>query len=460
MTGAARDHGATIVVSALASAFSVALILLTSVMSAAMDAQGLEGGTFRVLLLIVSGLFILIALYVGAIVTANTFATVIAGRTRQIALLRLLGATSSKVRARVAIEGLFAGAVGATIGLVIAVGLVAFVALAGPGFGWLPRGEYPLFDPLALVAVVVVVATTWIAAWSGSRRVAGVSPIAATGAAVEQNQEESRSRRSRSVWALILMILGAAILAVGVYLGMVTALGLVVAFFGGLISFTGIAIGAHLVMPPVLRLAGRALGSGPATRIAVANAERYPERTSRSAIGLVIGVTLVTMFSVALATYEQMTLAIFADEPDVAAEYTSALAITSLICTVLVGFSAVIASVGMVNTLSLGVLQRTRELGLLRTLGFTGRQVRGMVVAESAQITLAALGLGLVLGIVYGWAAAQSLLGEQVGLVGPTIPWPVLLGVILFGIVLAIGASVAPSRRAVRIAPVSALAAD
>ena len=461
MNAAARDHVATIVVSALATAFAVALILLTGVMSAAMDAEALESGTFRIMLLIVSGIFIVIALYVGSIVTANTFATVIAGRTRQIALLRLLGATSARVRARVAGEGLIAGAVGATIGFALATGAVAALTLAGPGLGWLPAGRaYPLFDPIALVAVVVVVLTTWAAAWAGSRRVAGVSPIAATGAAVEARADAPGRGRGRSVWALLLMILGAAILALGISLGLVSPLAIMVSFVGGLISFTGVAIGAHLVMPPVLRIAGRALGRGPVARIAVANSERYPERTSRSAIGLVIGITLVTMFAVALASYERMTLLMFADDPEIEAGFSNALAITTVICTALVGFSAVIAAVGMINTLSLGVLQRTRELGLLRALGFTGGQVRGMVVAESAQITLAALGLGLALGVFYGWAAAQSLLGAQVGLVPPVIPWPVLAGVVGFGIALAAGAAAAPARRAVRVAPVAALAVD
>ena len=112
------------------------------------------------------------------------------------------------------------------------------------------------------------------------------------------------------------------------------------------------------------------------------------------------------------------------------------------------------------DTLSLGVLQRTRELGLLRALGFTGRQVRAMVMAESVQMTLAALGLGLVLGTFYGWVAAQSLVGSQVGLMPPTLPWLVLAGVVLFGAALALGAAIAPARRAIRVSPVAALAID
>lgn len=462
MSGNVREHAATVVVAALSSFFASTLILGVDVMVAAMDPRLIaESGTFKVVLMMVALIFILIALYVGSIVTANTFSTIIAGRTRTIALYRLVGATSNRVRARVAGEGLVMGAVGAVIGFVLAELVIVALVTFGPGLGLLPeRAEYPVFSPLALAAVVIVALTTWVAAWSGSRRVGKVSPIEATGASVELRAEDARNRSGRTVWALVLMIGGLALIAIGVIAGLVTPLALLVSFVGGLLSFTGIALGAHVVMPPLLRLAGRALGGGPTGRLAAANAVRFPERSARATIGLVIGVTLVTMFAVALASYEQMTLAAFAQDPEMQAQLSETLTITTGVFTGLVGFSAVIAAVGMVNTLSLGVLQRTRELGLLRALGFTGRQVRAMVMAESVQMTLAALGLGLVLGTFYGWVAAQSLVGSQVGLMPPTLPWLVLAGVVLFGAALALGAAIAPARRAIRVSPVAALAID
>jgi putative ABC transport system permease protein len=125
------------------------------------------------------------------------------------------------------------------------------------------------------------------------------------------------------------------------------------------------------------------------------------------------------------------------------------------------GFSAVIAAVGMVNTLSLSVLQRTRELGLLRALGFTVRQVRTMILAESAQLTVASVLVGLVLGTFYGWAGAQSLFGALVhGFVAPAIPLVLLVIVAGAALVLIAVASIAPARRATRIAPVAALAVE
>ena len=458
--GALREHAATVVVSALSTLFAVALILTTGVMSAALDADLVEGSeTFRATLLMVSFIFIVIALYVGAIVTANTFATIIAGRTRTIALYRLIGSTSARIRARVATEGLLMGGIGAVIGFVAAEGLIALVVVLGPSWGILPEGRhYPLFDPLTIAAVAVVMLTTWAAAWSGSRRVGAVSPIAATGAAVELRPEAARSRTARSVWAWILLGIGAALMALGLVMSVLTPMALLVSFFGGLFSFTGIAIGAHFIMPPVLKLTGAIINRGPTGTLAAANAVRFPERSARSTIGLVIGVTLVVMFAVALDSYRTMTLSAFDNDPAMEAILTETLAVTTAIFTGLVGFSAVIAAVGMVNTLSLSVLQRTRELGLLRALGFTGAQVRRMVVAESAQMTLAALGFGIVLGVFYGWVAAQSLLGFEIGFAMPSVPWLVIACVALFGIALALTAAAAPARRAVRVSPVTALA--
>ncbi|TDP95669.1 putative ABC transport system permease protein [Leucobacter luti] len=462
-TGAGiREHGATVIVAALSTLFASTLILGTGVMTAALDPDLIESsGTFRMVLLMVSAVFIVIALYVGAIVTANTFATIIAGRTRTIALLRLVGASSRKVRSRVAGEGLLMGALGAGIGWVLAELLILAAVTWGPGLGWLPAGrEYPRFDPLTVGAVGVVALTTWAAAWAGSRRVGSVSPIAATGAAVELRPDAARGRTARTVWSIILIILGAVFLTLGLLLGMLTPLALLVAFFGGLLSFTGIALGAHIIMPPILRLTGTLLGQGPTGRLAAANAVRFPERSARSTIGLVIGVTLVTMFAVALETYGSMTQIAFESDPALAAALAETLAITTAVFTGLVGFSAIIAAVGMVNTLSLSVLQRTRELGLLRALGFTGGQVRRMVIAESCQMTLAALGFGLLLGVFYGWVAAQSLLGSQAGFAPPTIPWLVVSGIVVFGFILAVSAAVAPARRAIRVSPVAALAVD
>ncbi|WP_419818997.1 ABC transporter permease [Glaciibacter flavus] len=454
-----RDHVATIVVAALSSAFGVVMLEASGIIATAVGADEVVSGstTVRLVLSVVTSVFTLIAVYVGAIVTANTFATIIAGRTRQIALLRLIGAQAGRLRRAVATEGLLVGVMGAIVGLVIGVAIAAAAIASGTSAGWLPSADYVVMEPLILLPVAVVAVTTWASAWVGSRAVTTVTPLAAVGAAVDARLESARRGVVRNIAAIVLAGVGFALLALGVVIGLSSPIGLLVSFFGGVLSFTGIVVGAHLVMPPVLRLVGRAFGPRPAARLAAENGVRFPERSSRATIGLVIGVTLVTMFAVAMASYRAMILS-SNDDPTMARAIDQSLTVTTAIFAGLVGFSAIIAAVGMINNLSLSVLQRTRELGLLRALGFTSRQVRGMILAESAQMTVAAVLLGLVLGVFYGWAAAQSMLGSLThGIIEPALPWPIIAIVVIGGAALSLGASVAPSRRATTVSPVVAL---
>jgi putative ABC transport system permease protein len=190
---------------------------------------------------------------------------------------------------------------------------------------------------------------------------------------------------------------------------------------------------------------------------------RYPERSTRTTIGVVIGVALVTMFAVALGTYEQIIRTAAQQRPEIYQGIETMVLVMNSIISVLVGFSALIAAVGLVNTLSLGVAQRTRELGLLRALGFTAAQLRRMITAEAAQLTVTAVLVGLVLGIGYGWSGAQAMFGsvlEAPGFLLPVVPAWLVVAVIAASAVITIAASVAPTRRATRIAPVVALAVE
>ena len=460
-----REHAPSILVATLSAAFGVALLQLTGVLTVAIAADQLasSSSTVQYVLGFISLVFIAIAVYVGAVVTANTFATIIAGRIRTIALLRLIGSSASAQRRAVAGEGLRVGLIGAVIGVVLGSLVAVVIARVGVATSMLPDLEYDYLPPVIALPLFAVVLTTWLASWVGSRRVLRVSPMQATGAAQEETLDESSGHRGRNIVALVLTVVGGAILAAAVVIGLSDATAVLVGVVGGLFSFSGFVLGAHLVMPRALRLVGRAFGSSAPARLAAENAVRYPERSTRTTIGLVIGVTLITMFAVAVESYQVIIRAAQAAQPEVYQGVDSILVATVTVFSILVGFSALIAAVGMVNNLSLSVLQRTRELGLLRALGFTGRQVRRMILVESASLTTAAVLVGLVLGTFYGWVGAQSLLGAisgGPGLVLPAIPVALLLVVVLAAVVLSLVASVAPSRRATRVAPVAALAHD
>ena len=463
-----RGMGASLLVAALSSAFGVVLISATGFIAAVLGADPYIGGseTLAVVLGIMTALLVGVAVYVAAIVTANTFSTVVAGRTRQIALMRLIGASARAQRGEVGRQGLAVGVIGAVLGLVGGTAIAAAGVLVLTAALGIEDVDYSVVQGSLLIPAVVVALTTWAAAWAGSRRVLSVTPLQALGGSVEASHENLSHRSGRNVAAIVLFLIGGGLLALGILAGLFTPLGVVIAFTGGILSFTGLALGATLVMPPVLRLVGRALGSSATARLAAENAMRYPKRSSRMAIGVVMGVTLVTMFAVALETVKAVLTAAAGGE--LPGDLAVVLDGFAAIMMSLVAVSAVIAAVGLVNLLTLGIVQRRRELGLLRALGLSNIQVRRVVLLEAAHITIAALTAGLVLGIAYGWAGAQSLLGSvptnpaattaTQTLVWPAVPlWPVVV-VIGATAVLTLVAAVVPTRLATRVAPVEALA--
>lgn len=458
-------NGASVLVAALSSAFGVGLLQVIGVLAAVIrsDPHTRDSHTAAIFLSIVGWVFIVIAIYVGAIVTSNTFATIVAGRARTIALLRLLGSSARTQRTAVAREGLLAGVVGSAVGALVGTGVAAGIAALGVAVGFIRPFSYSYVAPGLLAPIVAVTLTTWLASWIGSRRVLSVTPLQALGGSEELSREEAAHRPSRNRAALVLSILGLAILLLSVVIGLMSPGAVLIGVVGGVLSFTGLVLGADVIMPPALRLVGRLFGRSAPARLASENALRHPQRSSRATIGLVIGVTLVTMFGVAAASFNEIIRAAHAAQPQEYAGTEQLLNGITAVFSVLIGFSGLIAAVGLVNNLSLSVLQRIRELGLLRALGFSVRQLRRMILTESAQLTFTAVLLGLVLGAFYGWVGAQSMLGSingSPGIVFPAVPWLIVGIVVVAGAALTAIASWAPSRRATRVSPVAALAVE
>lgn len=130
-----------------------------------------------------------------------------------------------------------------------------------------------------------------------------------------------------------------------------------------------------------------------------------------------------------------------------------------LVVTALLAVAVLIALIGVANTLSLSVLERTRESALLRALGLTRGQLRGMLAIEAVLIAGVAALIGIVLGMLYGWLGAQAALGT-VAAVTPSFPWLQLTGVLIVATVAGLAASVMPARRAARLSPVQGLAVE
>ncbi|TFV53821.1 FtsX-like permease family protein [Blastococcus sp. TF02A_35] len=129
-----------------------------------------------------------------------------------------------------------------------------------------------------------------------------------------------------------------------------------------------------------------------------------------------------------------------------------------LVVTGLLGVAVVIALIGVGNTLALSVVERRQENGLLRALGLTRGQLRGLLAWEAVLVAGVAAVLGVLIGGAYGLIGAASLLGE-IGTIVLDVPW-LQIGVIV-AVATAAGllASVLPARRAARTAPVAAIAA-
>ncbi|ASK64901.1 ABC transporter permease [Brachybacterium avium] len=137
--------------------------------------------------------------------------------------------------------------------------------------------------------------------------------------------------------------------------------------------------------------------------------------------------------------------------------YGQILAILLGITVALLAVAVLVALVGVANTLSLGVVERTGENALLRALGTTRRQMRAMLGWEGILLALVGAVLGLALGSLYGVLGINALLGSTFP-VSITVPW-VQLGLVLVLAVLAGAlASVLPGRTAARTAPAAALA--
>ncbi|GHB84413.1 membrane protein [Streptomyces cirratus] len=124
----------------------------------------------------------------------------------------------------------------------------------------------------------------------------------------------------------------------------------------------------------------------------------------------------------------------------------------------LLALAIIVAVLGVVNTLALSVVERTREIGLMRAIGLSRRQLRRMIRLESVVIALYGALLGLGLGMGWG-ATAQRLLALE-GLKVLEIPWPTILGVFAGSALVGLFAALVPAFRAGRMNVLNAIATD
>jgi putative ABC transport system permease protein len=243
--------------------------------------------------------FGLIALFVGSFLIVNTFTILIAQRSRELALLRALGATRRQVMVSVLTEafltGIIASAVGAGLGILLAIGLARLL-----GFS-LTNGGLTVSPRSFIVSIIVGTVVTLGAAVLPARRATRVAPMAALRDAVP---EAAPISRRRIIGGAVTAVIGAALLGAGLFAGTGQTLALLGA--GSLALFIGIAYLAPLLVRPVAGAIGAPLARmrGVPGRLARENAIRSPRRTASTAAALMIGVALIAAVAVIAASFK------------------------------------------------------------------------------------------------------------------------------------------------------------
>ncbi|QNN53816.1 ABC transporter permease [Nocardioides mesophilus] len=237
-----------------------------------------------------------ISLVVGSFLIVNTFSILVAQRSRELALLRALGASRRQVTRSVLFEAVVLGFVGATIGLGLGVLLAMGIRTLFATFGLDLSGQSLVFAPRTVLAAYVVgVLVTVAAAYVPARRSARIAPVAALRDDVAMPES---SLRRRLLFGAVLIVAGAGAMLAGLYAD-VPRPGWWVG--GGILAvLLGVAAAAPVISRPVVA-SGAVLYRrvyGTVGNLAGQNALRNPRRTAATASALMIGLALVTTMSI------------------------------------------------------------------------------------------------------------------------------------------------------------------
>ncbi len=249
-------------------------------------------GPFKIFLLV----FAFVAVFVGAFIINNTFSISVAQRTKEMAMLRAIGASRRQVLRAMLSEAVAVGVVASVAGLVVGVlvaigirGLITAVGLEMPNHALVVRpGTMALAFCVGLVVTVV-------SAFLPARRASKVRPIAAL-RDVATEQVDIRARRMIS--GGLTTAVGVGVLLFGLAQRQIAVVGL-----GALILLIGAAVLAPVTARPAARVIGTGLRfDGLPGELATRNAMRNPKRTARTSSALMIGVALITFITVFAAS--------------------------------------------------------------------------------------------------------------------------------------------------------------
>ncbi|MGW4209985.1 ABC transporter permease [Lentzea sp. NPDC004789] len=244
--------------------------------------------------------FAAISLVVAGMVIYNTFTILVAQRTKELALLRCVGAERGQVFRSVLAEAVFMGLAASVLGILGGLGVsAALQALVGTVGG--PSGDdVAIRLPVSWVTIAagfaVGVLVTVLSAVLPARRATKVAPVAALRSQPDSHDDVARTGKVRIAIALVIGLIGGA----AVYFGMhqeKEETALFIAGGGTMVLLFAVLLLGPLYVGPINRLFGKALHGVPA-KLASANAGRNPKRTAATTAALMIGVTIVAMVAV------------------------------------------------------------------------------------------------------------------------------------------------------------------
>lgn len=234
-----------------------------------------------------------LAVFVGAFIIFNTFSMLVAQRTRELALLRAVGASRGQVTRAVMGEALGVGMFAATAGLGLGFGLAQVLRTLLSAFGFsLPASGLGLNAQAVAWSYAVGICVTLVAAYGPARRAASTPPVAALRDDVAM---PVRSLRVRMVIGAAVTVAGCAMMAAGLARAFSGASTAALTGAGAGVVFLGVAMLAPAISRPVVRLlaAGFPRAFGTPGRLARQNAQRNPRRTAATASALMIGLALI-----------------------------------------------------------------------------------------------------------------------------------------------------------------------
>ncbi|MEV6180742.1 ABC transporter permease [Streptomyces sp. NPDC052016] len=237
-----------------------------------------------------------IALFVGTFIIANTFTMLVAQRTKELALLRAVGASRRQVTRSVLIEAFVVGTVAGGTGLVAGIGIGAGLrSLMGTLGATVPDGPLVISPGTVATALAVGVVITMLAAWLPGRRAAKIPPVAAMSSV--HAQATTRSLVLRNTIGALFSAAGVAVVLAATTMD--GSDGQAPMGLGAVLLIIGVFVLTPLLSRPLIAAAAPVLRIfGVSGKLARQNSVRNPRRTAATASALMIGLTLITGMTV------------------------------------------------------------------------------------------------------------------------------------------------------------------